>query len=150
MKKNIDILFIEAGKRPQILKIENKFENIKELVGGYVEAVYPYEDNVALLCNECGKIMHMPYSRAAKTEDGRVFDLIAGPIVIAGVDDEDFTGLTKEQIDKYYNMYESPEFFVRDNGKTIILKVDEYDAIGGSEKDKDDLGAFNAQIEINF
>ena len=39
-------------------------------VGGDIQAVYPYEDPVALICNEEGKLMGLPLNRALFDDDG--------------------------------------------------------------------------------
>ena len=38
----------------------------------------PRYDDVAIVCNEEGKLMRLPPSRAITDEDGRVMDVIAG------------------------------------------------------------------------
>ncbi len=39
-------------------------ETLQAAVGGDIQAVYPYEDPVALICNEEGKLMGLPLNRA--------------------------------------------------------------------------------------
>ena len=46
------ILIIEPGKHPYEKNIEHTLENLQSIVGGHIEAVYPFEDKVALVCNE--------------------------------------------------------------------------------------------------
>ena len=42
------ILIVEPGKHPRVAEIENTLEKLQETVGGYIQAVYPWEDNIAL------------------------------------------------------------------------------------------------------
>ena len=46
------ILVIEPGKHPYEKDIEHILENLQSIVGGHIEAVYPFEDEVALVCHE--------------------------------------------------------------------------------------------------
>ncbi len=48
------ILIVEPGKHPRVAEIENRLEKLQETVGGYIQAVYPWEDNVALIYDEEG------------------------------------------------------------------------------------------------
>lgn len=43
------ILVIEPGKHPYEKYIEHTLENLQSIVGGHIEAVYPFEDEVALV-----------------------------------------------------------------------------------------------------
>lgn len=51
-------------------EINSGLEALQKAVGGHIQAVYPYEDPVAIVCNEEGKIMGMPLNRrlATRTE----------------------------------------------------------------------------------
>lgn len=44
------ILIVESGKHPYEKDIEHTLENLQSIVGGHIEAVYPFEDEVALVC----------------------------------------------------------------------------------------------------
>ena len=40
------ILVCEAGKHPAVRDIEHTLKNLQGIVGGYIEAIYPYEEPV--------------------------------------------------------------------------------------------------------
>ncbi len=42
------VLVIEPGAKPVVKDIENTLESLQNMVGGYIECVYPFEDPVAL------------------------------------------------------------------------------------------------------
>ena len=42
----------------------------------YIEAIYPYEDPVALVCNEEGKLEGLPLNRALRDEDGDIYSFL--------------------------------------------------------------------------
>ena len=60
----------------------------KRQVGGCIEAIYPYEDPVALVCNEEGKLEGLPLNRALRDEDGDIYDVVAGTFMVVGLTDD--------------------------------------------------------------
>ena len=57
MEKNqITVLLIEPEARPKVVTMETGLKPLQEAVGGYIEAVYPFDDPVALIVNEEGKL----------------------------------------------------------------------------------------------
>ena len=80
-------------------------------------AEYEVEGEV---CNEEGKMLGLPLNRTLQGTG----DIICGTFFICGApaDAEDFDSLTKEQIVKYYKMFEFPERFYLDkeNGITSV------------------------------
>ena len=81
----MEVLLVEPGKEARIAEIGNDLKSLQAAVGGYIEATYPFDDPVALVCNDEGKIMQMPLNRALRGEDGRIYDAIAGPFFICGL-----------------------------------------------------------------
>ena len=67
--EKMDVLLIEPGQFPKRVQIGNELEDLQVAVGGYIEATYPFEDEVAIILNEEGKINGMPLNRAVFTED---------------------------------------------------------------------------------
>ena len=55
-KEKMTVLYVKPGEKPKRIEIENDLEALQRAVGGYIEAVYPYEDPVALIVNEEGKL----------------------------------------------------------------------------------------------
>src|SRR5690554_6653782 len=107
-------LIIEPEKTPRIADIENDLKTLQSIIGGYIEIVYPFDDTVALVCHEEGKLIGLPLNRSL--ED---YDIIAGTFIIVGLNEDDFCSLTPEQTEKYRQKYETPEVFIR-IGRSII------------------------------
>ena len=82
-------------------------------VDGDIEAVYPFEDSVGVICNEEGKLRGLPANRALRDEDGHIYDVIAGSFLVVGLGEEDFCSLSAEQIDKFEALFHQPEAFVK-------------------------------------
>ena len=57
--KKINVLIVEPEKNPVPAVISDTLEAEQEIVGGMIEAVYPFDDPVAIVCNEEGKINGM-------------------------------------------------------------------------------------------
>lgn len=72
------VLMVEPGKSPYAAEIESGLKSLQAAVGGDIQAVYPYEDPVALICNEEGKLMGLPLNRALFDDDGHIYDIVSG------------------------------------------------------------------------
>lgn len=112
VKSKMTVVLVEPNKEACIVKIDNTLKAMQGTVGGYIEAVYPYDDNVAIVCNEEGKIAGLPLNRALKDADGKVYDVIAGTFFVAGLTKDNFGSLTEEQTDFFLAKFKQPEMFV--------------------------------------
>lgn len=121
----IRVLVVAPGKKPEVKTISRELESLQGIVGGYIEAVYPWEDEAAIICNEEGKVLGMDFNRALCDETGDVYDVVAGTFIIAGTGDCAFTSLTDEQVEKYEKMYHCPQQFVRIDGRLVVLNVED-------------------------
>lgn len=72
------VLVIEPGRVPEVREIENSLKAMQKLVCGTIEALYPFEDTVALVCNEEGKCFGMQPNRGLLDEAGNLYDIICG------------------------------------------------------------------------
>ena len=93
------ILLIEPGQPAVEKEINGSLQSMQEIVGGTIQAIYPFEGPVALICNDEGKLLGLPPNRALYDEtSGNVYDVIVGTFFICGapVGAEDFTSLTDE------------------------------------------------------
>lgn len=107
----IAVVLCEPGKETCVTTIPNDLESLQKTVGGYIEAVYPFEDPAAIICNEEGKLNGMELNRALRDESGQNYDILAGPFFVTGLGDDDFTSLLKELQLKYYKMFKHPKMF---------------------------------------
>ena len=57
-------------------EIASGLESLQHEVGGYIEAIYPYKDPAALVCNEEGKLEGLPLNRALRDEDGDIYSFL--------------------------------------------------------------------------
>lgn len=111
-------LLVKPYELPEEIEIENTLEAKQHLVGGYIECVYPNnDDSVVFICNEEGKINRMKLNRDIG------YDIIAGPFIILGDDYEngDFKSLTEDQIMKYKMRFDENSIKETENKILSIL-----------------------------
>ena len=118
----MNVLMVEPGEVPYAVDIGEGLEALQTAVGGDIQAVYPYEDPVALICNDDGKYMGLPLNRALRDDEGNIYDIVAGNFFLCGLGEEDFTDLPADLMEKYRQQFEHPEQFVRIAGKILAVK----------------------------
>ena len=64
------VIVVEPKKKPMVRDIDAGLESMQKIVGGSIEAVYPFADPVALICNGEGKLLGLPLNRALRDGDG--------------------------------------------------------------------------------
>ena len=72
------ILIVEPKKPPREAIIANTLDAMQSVVDGLIQAVYPFSDPVALICNDEGKFLGLPPNRVLRDESGNVYDIICG------------------------------------------------------------------------
>jgi hypothetical protein len=110
-EEKIKVVLVKPLQKPQIIEIGTSLEAMQETVGGLIEQIMPFDEEVALVCNEEGKIDGLDLNRALKYPDGKIIDIIAGDFFICSTKGENFTSLTDEQAQRYSEMFKTPERF---------------------------------------
>ena len=100
------VLVVEPQKPCRVQEIES-LPDMQQLVGGDIEAVYPFQEPVALVCNSEGKLLGLPMNRPLLDRTYLPYDIIRGTFFIAGLGQEDFISLTDEQIQRYKSLYDN-------------------------------------------
>ena len=72
LKENITVVILEPGEMARVGTIEATLAGMQDFVGGYIEACYPFEEEVCIVCNEEGKINGLPLNRAIYAEPEEV------------------------------------------------------------------------------
>ncbi len=116
------VLMVEPGKAPYEAELDGGLESMRKAVGGDIEGYYPYEDPVVIVCNDEGKINGLPLNRAVYGQDGEMVEIIAGTFFIAGLGEEDFTGLPNYFMEKYKRQFMYPEEFIRLDSGIVAVK----------------------------
>jgi hypothetical protein len=112
------VLKVEPHKRPYPKIIKDDLPSLQKEVGGYIEIIYPFDDDAVVICNEEGKLIGLEGNRKIGG------DIIAGDFLIARDDGQGgLTKLTVEQIQKYTKMFESDETYSGEIEDAIYCEV---------------------------
>ena len=113
------VLVVESGFAPYEKEI-NGLSQMQETVGGLIQAIYPFEEEVAVVCNEEGILLGMPFNRSMEGGYGGVF----GTFYVCGLGEEDFCSLTPEQMETYRRKFRHAEILLGIRGNDpVTLKV---------------------------
>ena len=122
------ILIVEPMKSPRRADIPHSLGAMQQAVGGYIEAVYPFDDPVVLVCDEEGKLKDKPPNLYIPRKD-----IIVGTFFLCGQGEEDFTDLPDELMDKYEKMFTKERMYFRTKmGIFPVLVYQDEDEKGGS------------------
>ena len=102
----MEVLIVEPGKSPYMTTITGDIASLQKVVGGYIEGIEPYDDPVAIICNEDGKLKGLPPNRRVDK-----YDIIVGTFMACGIEDEDYASLSPELAEKYIEKFKDPEVF---------------------------------------
>lgn len=64
----ISVLLVEPDRYPRMIEIDDTLEAMQAVVGGDIEEYMPFEDEVAIICNEEGKVNGLTPNRAVYGE----------------------------------------------------------------------------------
>lgn len=121
----IDVLLVEPGQYPKQIKIGSDLDDLREAVDGDIECTYPFEDEVGIILNECGKLLGLPLNRAMRTDDGEVYDIYAGSFLVVGLTEDNFGSLSPELMEKFEVKFHQPEMFVKLGKGMMVLPIPE-------------------------
>lgn len=98
-------LRIKPMCRPEVIEIDGSLESLQKEVGGMIQATYPWDDKVALICNDEGKLMGLEFNRPLYNADAQMYDYVVGTFLIVGLTEDDFGSLSDEMVEKYTRMF---------------------------------------------
>ena len=117
------VLAVQPGKAPEKKELDGTLKSMQGFVDGTIQAIYPFEDAVAIICNDEGKLNGMKYNRALRNEAGEVIDILCGPFFLCGLGEEDFASLNAEQLETYRKIFEHPEMFLAVGGNLVVIPI---------------------------
>ena len=120
------ILIVEPERRPEVREIDGSLKSMQEIVGGLIQALFPFDEPLALVCNDEGRLLGLPANRGLRDEHGRIYDIVCGTFFICGApaDCDHFTSLTPEQIERYRERFYTPEMFWGMDGRIVCLPME--------------------------
>ena len=90
------------------------------VVGGLIAAIYPWEDPVALVCDDEGLLKGYELNRLVSRDT-----IITGTFFICGLAEDNFTSLPDEYMEKYERLFRYPEIFVRTGAGVMAIPMTE-------------------------
>jgi len=124
-EREITVLACLPGKTAEIITLPNTLKAKQEFVGGFIEATYPSADPIAVILNEEGKLIGLTPNRALYTDDGQMYDIAVGPMLVVGLTDNDFGSLRGEMLEKWAEKFKHPECFMKFGDQIMAFKIPE-------------------------
>ena len=122
----MNVLVVEPGFLPYEKEISDSLNSdehlraLQEIVGGWIEAIYPYDEEVAIVCNEEGLINGLPFNRSVPGGYGGVF----GTFLICGLSEDSFCSLPPDLMERFKSEYAHSEILIGAEGDNLYtLKV---------------------------
>lgn len=114
------VLIVAPGAKPEEREIDGSLESMQAIVGGTVQAIYPFEDLVALICNNEAKLTFMPMNRIL----WEINDVVCGTFILCRAlpNDENFSSLTDEEVGQYKQRFDKSEQFMRIGSTLVVIK----------------------------
>ena len=103
----IRVLFVEPMEKPKLINIGHTLESLQKLVGGNIEALYPWDDEVAVISCDEAKMNGSLANRCLEDDDNNLTET-------------DFGGLSDEMAEKYTAKFAHPEMFFRTADKKLV------------------------------
>lgn len=100
----ITVLYKEPYKDAEVVTIPNALEHFQRMVGGYIQVLtianwYGAARQVVMICDEEAKLKQpKPEPNLLLRSLIRRPDIVRGAIVICAATDEDFAGLTEDEV----------------------------------------------------
>lgn len=117
----MNVLVVEPGFLPYEQTI-NGLSDMEKIVGGPIEAIYPFQENVAVVTNANGANNNLEFNRSILE---RGYGGVFGTFFVCGLGDETFISLTPEQVKTYAARFRKAEVFITMNGdKPFTIPVD--------------------------
>ena len=119
----MNVLVVEPGYLPYEKEIKDSADHLEQMqaiVGGLIEPIYPYQEEVAIVCNEEGLINGLPFNRSVPGGYGGVF----GTFFICGLGEEDFCSLPPDLMERFKKEFKNSEILLGfDGNEAVTLKV---------------------------
>lgn len=113
----MNVLVVEPGFLPYEQEVDGLRE-MEKIVGGAIEAIYPFQENVAVVTNADGANNKLEFNRSIPE---RSYGGVFGTFFVCGLGEESFISLTPEQIATYKERFKKAEILVLMLGNTPVV-----------------------------
>lgn len=123
IQDTMKVLVVEPRQAPRLCEIPTGENGLSEVVGGPITATYPFEDMVALIYNDEARNMGMELNRALYDGRGKIYDVVPGTFVIAGLGESCFTSLPEDLAEKFTRRFQTIEVYAQVGNRTVMFQV---------------------------
>ncbi len=147
-EKTMTVLIVAPGEKPTVETIPAGLDSLYNQVGEPIQAIYPFEEPVGIVCNDNGKINGMQLNRALRDDENSIYDIVSGTFLVVGLGEEDFCSLTPEQIEKYSEHFAEPEMFFMLDGEIQAIPYNDpskyplYEKPFSEARDREEISAY--------
>lgn len=122
--QKMTVLIVPPMQEPYTKEIDTGLKSLQNEVDGSIQAIYPFEELAAIICNEKGKINGLELNRALYDDNGKIYDIVAGTFLICGLTGDSFASLPDELINKFSEQFKQPETFVQVGHDILAIPVE--------------------------
>lgn len=112
------VLLVEPNRKPREIEIPRGLRSLQKAVDGPIEAIYPFDDPVALVCNEEANLRNLPWNR--EVGSGCV---VRGSFIICSVNGEHFDSLPRVFMKKYRTRFWDLDSAIRISHEGPSLRI---------------------------
>ena len=147
-ENSLTVLVVAPGEKPSVVTIPAGLDSLYNQVGEPIQAIYPFEEPVGIVCNDNGKINGMQLNRALRDDENSIYDIVSGTFLVVGLGEEDFCSLTPEQIEKYSEHFAEPEMFFMLDGEIQAIPYNDpskfplYEKSFSEARDREEISAY--------
>ena len=147
-ENSLTVLVVAPGEKPSVVTIPAGLDSLYNQVGEPIQAIYPFEEPVSIVCNDNGKINGMQLNRALRDDENSIYDIVSGTFLVVGLGEEDFCSLTPEQIEKYSEHFAEPEMFFMLDGEIQAIPYNDpskfplYEKSFSEARDREEISAY--------
>lgn len=116
------VVLVEPGKAARVAEIDGSLEGMQKTVSGYIQAVYPFEETVCLVCNEEGKLQGLPLTAPCGMKTIASMILWREPFCVR-LQYGELQELSEEQLKRYTEKYKRPERFVQIDDQILAIPM---------------------------
>lgn len=102
----IKAILVKTNSKPEIIEFNHSLKTMQELVGGNIEMIQLYDDDVDIVINEEGKLLKLGLNKFI-VHNGNIIDALVGDILIVGVNNKNGSTISipKEKIPFYMELF---------------------------------------------
>lgn len=108
--EKITVLAVRPEEEPEMMELEDDLRAMQAFVGGNIEAVRPWGDDVIIICDEEAVLKQIPPNRIIMHPSGEVCCVICGPffLCLAPRNSETFMGLPRMMAERCIRLMVAP------------------------------------------